>query len=151
MKRILLLSANPKTTRKLRLDEEVRDIEDALQRSRHRDEFEMRSKLAVRPRDMARAVLDYEPNIIHFSGHGEGEDGILLEDETGQAKFVSPKALSDLFKLFAEHVECVILNACYSEVQAKTICQHIDYVVGMNEAIQDCAAIEFSVGFYDAL
>ncbi len=151
MKRILLLSANPKNTGSLRLDEEVRDIEEALQRSRHRDEFDIRSRWAVRPRDMARAILDYEPNIIHFSGHGEGENGILLEDETGQAKFVSPETLSDLFKLFAENVECVILNACYSETQAKTICQHIDYVIGMNTAIKDRAAIEFSVGFYDAL
>ena len=151
MKRILVLSANPRNTGRLRLDEEVRDIEEAFQRSRHREEFNIRSKWAVRHRDMARAILDYEPNIIHFSGHGEGEDGILLEDEIGQAKFLSPEALSNLFKLFADHVECVILNACYSEVQAKTICQHIDFVIGMNTAIKDRSAIEFAVGFYDAL
>ncbi|MCV3215458.1 hypothetical protein OGM63_18390 [Plectonema radiosum NIES-515] len=31
------------------------------------------------------------------------------------------------------------------------IAQHIDYVIGMNQAIGDRAALEFSVGFYDAL
>jgi hypothetical protein len=43
------------------------------------------------------------------------------------------------------------LNACYSEVQAKAIAQHINYVIGMNDQIEDKAAIEFVVGFYDAL
>jgi hypothetical protein len=45
----------------------------------------------------------------------------------------------------------VVLNACYSETQAEAIHQHIDCVVGMNNPIGDRAAIEFAVGFYDAL
>ncbi len=48
-------------------------------------------------------------------------------------------------------MECVLLNACYSEVQAKAIAQHIPYVIGMNQAIGDRAAIEFATSFYDAL
>ena len=44
-----------------------------------------------------------------------------------------------------------MLNACYSEQQAKAIAQHIPYVIGMNQAIGDRAAIEFAIGFYDAL
>lgn len=151
MKRVLILAANPKNTERLRLDEEVRDIREALWRSRFRDEFHVRSQLAVRHRDVAREILDYEPHVIHFSGHGTGEDGIALEDETGQAKLVSSEALSGLFQLFSDHVECIILNACYSKEQARVIRQHINYVIGMNTAIKDRAAIEFAVGFYDAL
>ena len=60
-------------------------------------------------------------------------------------------ALAGLFELFADRIECVVLNACYSEVQAKAIARHIPYVVGMNKAIGDRAAIEFAVGFYDGL
>lgn len=151
MKRILILAANPKNTERLRLDEEVRDIQEALRRSRFRDEFDVRSQLAVRHRDVAREILDYEPHVIHFSGHGTGGDGIALEDDTGQAKLVSSEALSGLFQLFSDHVECIILNACYSKEQARVIRQHINYVIGMNTAIKDRAAIEFAVGFYDAL
>jgi hypothetical protein len=33
----------------------------------------------------------------------------------------------------------------------RAIAQHIPYVVGMNRSIGDQAAIEFSIGFYDAL
>jgi len=62
------------------------------------------------------------------------------------------EALSRLFKLFAVlGVECVVLNACYSEVQAEAISQYIKYVVGMNKVIGDKAAINFAVAFYDAL
>ncbi|MGB5594301.1 MAG: TIR domain-containing protein, partial [Crocosphaera sp.] len=98
-----------------------------------------------------RAILDFEPNIVHFSGHGAGEEGLAFENETGQVKLVKAEPLAKLFKLFADQIECVVLNACYSEVQAKAIAQHIPYVVGMNKAIGDKAAIEFAVGFYDAL
>jgi hypothetical protein len=53
--------------------------------------------------------------------------------------------------LFQGKIECVLLNACYSQAQAEAIHQHIDYVVGMNQAIEDEAAIKFAIGFYDAL
>lgn len=151
MKRILILTANPSNTKRLALDQEVRNIEEALERSQHRDQFSIRAKWAVQPKAMARAILDYQPQIIHFSGHGEGKDGILLEDETGKAKLVSSEALSDLFELFKDHLECVIFNACYSDQQANVICKHIDYVIGMNDEVGDRSAIEFAVGFYDGL
>ncbi len=153
---ILFLAANPVATSRLRLDEEVREIEGGLQRARYRDRFTLQQKWAVRPRDLQRAMLDCRPQIVHFSGHGVGvggttDAGLILEDITGQPKLVSAEALTALFKLFERSVECVVLNACYSELQARAIAQHIPYVIGMNEAIGDRAAIEFSVGLYDAL
>ena len=151
VKKILILAANPKNTVRLRLDQEVRDIEQGLQLARQRDNFILQQKGAVRPRDISRAVLDFRPNIIHFSGHGSQTEGLSFEDEVGKEKFVTAEALGGLFKLFANHVECVLLNACYSQVQADAIVQHIDYVIGMNQAIGDRAALEFAVGFYDAL
>jgi hypothetical protein len=74
-----------------------------------------------------------------------------LEDNSGRIQLVSTQALAKLFDLFQEQVECVLLNACYSESQATAIHQHIDCVVGMNQAIGDAAAIKFSIGFYTAL
>jgi hypothetical protein len=149
-KRILILAANPKTTPRLRLDEEVREIEEGLQRAKHRERFDIRSKWAVRFRDLRRALLDYEPHIVHFVGHGE-KKGLALEDEVGSPVLISAKALSELFKLFSDQVECVMLGACYSALQAEVINKHIHYVIGMKKEIEDKAAIEFAVGFYDAL
>ena len=151
VRKILILAANPKNTSQLRLDEEVREIQEGLQRSRIRDQFEIVSRWAVRPDDLRRALLDHEPQIVHFSGHGAGAEGLALENSSGEAQLVSSAALARLFKLFQKDVECVLLNACYSEVQVEAIHQHIDYVIGMSEKIGDRAAIEFASGFYDGL
>ncbi len=148
---ILILAANPKGTTPLRLDEEVREIDAGLQRAKHRDQFILQQKRAVRPRDIQQAMLDINPQIVHFSGHGAEDEGLVFEDETGQVKLVDGEALAGLFELFADQVECVVLNGCYSLVQAEAITQHVNYVIGMKKAIGDRAAIEFAVGFYGAL
>lgn len=151
MRTILILAANPKDTSRLRLDQEVREINDGLQRARRRDEFAIEQVWAARPVDIRRAMLDFKPNIVHFCGHGGGDDGIALEDEAGNAKSVGSEALAGFFELFADKVGCVILNACYSEIQAEAIARHIEYVIGMKKGVEDAAAIEFAVAFYDAL
>lgn len=151
MKKILILAANPNETTRLRLDKEVRDIQEGLNRAQRRDDFKLTYRLAVRPRDIQRALLDEAPQIVHFSGHGDGKEGLVFEDDAGSVKFVSGKALATLFDLFSSEIECVLLNGCYSKIQAESINEHIDYVIGMSQAISDKAAIEFSVAFYDAL
>nr|WP_204152035.1 CHASE2 domain-containing protein [Leptolyngbya sp. CCY15150] len=102
-------------------------------------------------------MLDETPQIVHFSGHGEGEEGLVFEDEVGQVRLVSGEALAKLFSIFAnadefpEPIHCVVLNGCYSQIQAKVIAEYVPYVIGMSRSIGDRAAIEFAVGFYDAL
>ena len=149
-KKILILAANPKTTSRLRLDEEVREIEEGLRRSKYRDRFQIKAKWAVTFGDIRRAMLDYEPDIVHFCGHGE-KDGLIVEDKSGKAIWLTPDAFVGLFKLFEKKVECVLLNACYSEPHAKIIRQHINFVYGNDKAIKHDIAVEFAVGFYDAL
>ncbi|MBW4608155.1 MAG: CHAT domain-containing protein [Hassallia sp. WJT32-NPBG1] len=176
MKKILILSANPRNTDWLRLDEEIREIKTALKRSKYRDNFEVITEGAVRIDDLRRALLDSEPQIVHFSGHGTGNNnivlennsgelqkqrkayrlnspsgGIALENNSGQMQLVSTKSLTDLFKNFQNTIECVLLNACYSEVQAEEIHKHIYCVIGMERSIRDDAAIKFSQGFYDVI
>jgi hypothetical protein len=174
VKTILMLAANPRRTTSLRLGEEAKKLQAALERSRYRDRFQFKTCWAVTPTDLRRALLDYHPSIVHFSGHGMGNpsperplssardigsatetpsepEGLVLEDESGQPQLVSGAALASTFKLFADQIECVVLNACFSEVQAQAIGQYIPYVVGMRQAIGDRAAIEFAVGFYDAI
>lgn len=63
--------------------------------------------------------LDY-----NFLEHGASEDGLILEDETGNHKLVNTEALANLFKLFSG-IECIILNACYSEAQATAIVEYV--------------------------
>ncbi|MEG4070381.1 CHAT domain-containing protein [Microcoleus sp. Pol11C2] len=152
VKTILILAANPTNTAPLRLEQEIREIDEGLRRANKREQYKLEQKWAVRSRDFYRAILDYQPNIVHFCGHGAGSEGIVLEDDTGKMALVQTNALASMFKLFAKKgVECVILNACYSEVQAEAIRYYVNYVIGMNKAVGDQASIAFAVGFYDAI
>ena len=167
MRTILILAANPNGTNRLRLDEEVKRIKQALRRANKRDQFRVVDEWAVTDDDLRQALLDNEPEVVHFAGHGTGDGhvsagrdlgeaevdagGLAFEDDVGSVQLIPGDALARLFELCSESVKCVILNACYSEVQANAIAQHIPFVVGMNKAIGDPAAIKFAAGFYDAL
>lgn len=150
-KSILFLTANPKRTAALRLQEEEREIKERL-RSQGYGKVPIYSSNAARPRDIQQAMLDSRPQIVHFSGHGTGKDGLLFEDVDGGTLLISSEALADLANIFSERgLECIVLNACYSQVQAEALVRHIPYVIGMSKEIGDRAAIEFSTGFYGAI
>jgi CHAT domain len=135
--RILVVAANPLGSSPLKLDHEVKTIQEALRRSRKRDNFVVEYRLAATPSELRRALLDLEPHVLHFSGHGAGEQGLLfVSDESmgslyrsddaavrsrsssdkDEIKFVPAQPLANLLQLCDEHLECVVLNACYSDV-----------------------------------
>lgn len=149
--RVLFLSANPIDTQKIRLDEEVRVIDQALRSSAFREKFDLQQQWAVRVSDLQSCLLRYKPDIVHFSGHGTISNEIILENEIGESHPVPIRALSILFSVLRDNIKCVVLNACYSEQQAHAISEHIKYVVGIRSAIRDKSAINFSMAFYQAL
>lgn len=148
---ILLLAADPTNASRLRIGEEFREIQEKLQLAKLREKFRIEQRTSVRPTDLSQVLLDLQPQILHFSGHGMESGALCFENQIGQIHPISPDALAALFEQFKDQVKCVLLNACYSEIQAVAISEHIDYVVGMNKAIGDKAAIAFSIGFYQGL
>ena len=149
---ILFIAADPTNTSRLRLGEEFREIDEQLRLAKKREYYKLESpQLSIRIKDITLALLNIQPKIVHFSGHGTSEGALCFENEIGQTHLVQPDALASLFEQFANQVNCVLLNACYSETQAKAIAEHINYVIGMNKAIGDKAAIVFAIGFYQAL
>jgi len=150
MIKILFLGASPIDVVKLRIAEEVRDIEGGLKLAALRDFFELKTEWAITTKTLQQAMLDEHPNIVHFSGHGD-VSGIAVEDSLGNAKLIENDAIGSLFELFSENIKCVVLNSCYSESQALEISKHIPYVIGMKKSVNDKAAIAFSVGLYTAL
>ncbi|MDM3856974.1 MAG: hypothetical protein PT120_19330 [Aphanizomenon gracile PMC649.10] len=78
MKRILILTANPTNTKPLRVSEEVREIKSAWERSLNGEQFTIIVEEAVRPQELRRTLLGHKPDIVHFSGHGGGEQGLAL-------------------------------------------------------------------------
>lgn len=153
VKKILILAANPQDNRlhPLRLEKEVAEIRKTHRAANNRDNFEIEAHGAVCPEDLQQHLYDFKPQIVHFSGHGVGEEGLVFENEKGGLQLVDNEILGDLFRLFAREIECVVLNACYAEVQAEVISRYIPYVIGMNQAIGDEAARIFAKGFYGGI
>ena len=149
--KILFLAADPSNTSRLRLGQELRDIKERLRIAKEPGKYQLEQRESVRVGDITQAIFDFEPQIIHFSGYGTNQGELCFENELGQIQPVESDALAAMFELLVEQVSCVLLNACYSEAQAKVIAKHIPYVIGMNDAIGDKAAIAFAVGFYKAL
>ncbi len=148
--RILFMGANPSDQTQLQVMREVRDIEEGLKTAQLRERFDFEDKLAVRARDIIGHMLDVRPHIVHFSGHGSGETGLAFETDQGRTQLVPTAPLAEMFRHF-QTVQCVLLNACYSEEQARAIVAHVPFVIGMDNAIPDKAAVVFSVAFYKAL
>ncbi len=149
--KILFLAASPAEEAHLQLDQEYREIDEKLKKSRYRDVFELKSQWAVRIGDLTGYLMDHKPDIVHFSGHGSDTHEIILLNNKNESHPVSAEKLSDLFSVLKDNIKCVVLNACYSDGQAQAISKHIDCVIGMSDAIGDDSAIIFASHFYQAL
>jgi hypothetical protein len=168
--RVLFLAANPDSTPPLALVEEVRQIEDEIQASAHRDAIEFVSKWGVRPEDLQRVLLAQAPQVLHFSGHGSREGELLLEHGSrrispGPARHlvvdapgepihrgsVGKAALVGLIRALQGDLRVVLLNACFSMSQAEDLAEYVDGSIGMSAAIGDPAAIVFAGAFYRAI
>ena len=75
MKTILILASNPYGD--LRIDQEIRDLTAAIERSKDAEEFAVVSKLAVRSGDLHEIFDKNTPYVVHFCGHGAGEQGLV--------------------------------------------------------------------------
>nr|WP_277879171.1 NACHT domain-containing protein [Leptolyngbya sp. FACHB-711] len=113
--------------------------------------FEIGFGLGVRSQELPGLLAEHSPQVVHFCGHGAGEQGLVFQDENGREQFVSTAILARLFKTFADEINCVVLNACDSDRQAEAIVAHINYVVGISQPILDKAAYYFATGFYQGL
>ncbi|HMG57731.1 MAG TPA: CHAT domain-containing protein [Kofleriaceae bacterium] len=177
---ILFLAANPLGTDRLALDQEARAIQVELERSGHRDQFELVTRWAAEPLDLLRELRKLRPTVVHFSGHGgqldpgepgtrrpggprrdigggtapvdeERQHGLFFQGADGRPQVVSTTALQDTFGAAGSSVRLVVLNACYSGAQARALLAHVDCVVGMGGSINDDAARSFAIGFYGGL
>ena len=152
-KRILFISANPKSTRengKLQVDYEHKQITEQLKLGGQRDFFNFLPPLMAMTKSDFLRIEDYCPSILHFAGHGN-ESGIYIQDGQNHPKLISNLSLNLLCEDLAKFTELVVLNCCLSVHQAEIVAQHIPYVVGTSVRIPDSLAVAFSLGLYNAL
>lgn len=156
IKNILFLASNPENTNLLLLGREIQEIDRATswdQRNRHKLDISYALNLiprfAIKAKELKSYFSVYQPTIVHFSGHGSMYGHLAFHDDNDKMQLIHPEFIANVFKEI-KGIECVILNACYSEKQARAIAESIPFVIGMNDAISDRAgAIPFSYGFYE--
>ena len=149
---ILFLSANPDQTRPLELIKECNLINQKIRLAPGRELLRLEQRHDISIKWLIEELLNYNPQILHFSGHGSTKSALIFKNETtGEIEEVPPSALSKLFKVLGKKIDLVFLNACYSEKQARAIAEHVNCVIGMSDAISDIAAIEFAATFYSSL
>ncbi|HWO25662.1 MAG TPA: tetratricopeptide repeat protein [Kofleriaceae bacterium] len=132
------------------LDREASAIRRELERSGHRERFELVTRLAAEPHDLLRELRALRPTVVHFSGHG-GRDGLFFQAANGDARVVSPAAIAEAFAAAGGSVKLVVLSACYGDAAAEALLAHVDCVVGVRGALPDDMAQAFAKGFYGAL
>jgi hypothetical protein len=151
--KVLFLAANPIGTVVLATNNEYDRIKSVLQTTPERENIKLDINHAVSSKNVQSLLLQHSPNIVHFSGHGSEEGALLFENEAGVREEVKPAVLAELFRVINKDkiIRCVLLNACYSSRQAKSIVNHVGYVIGIPNDIDDEDAIVFSESFYLSL
>lgn len=157
---VLVISANPER-HNLRLDAEQRAMTEAVDRSeRQRQRLPSGAEGAVghiefvrvgaaRLRDLSRMLVLHRPQAVHFSGHGAENGALVFETEAGGRAPVPPDILANVLSPFQPSLRLVLLNACYSHVQATRLARTIDCCIGMTTAVEDPDALLFARAFYD--
>lgn len=131
--------------------QEMNDMRDEIRRGTQRDLYKFEFPRYRTDYDsLLRHLLEFKPNIIHFSGHGK-QRGIVILDENGNPRALPTTSILRLFQNIIGQVRLVILNGCYTTDQARYLSKLGIYVIGNNASALDKAAIAFSKAFYISL
>jgi RNA polymerase sigma factor (sigma-70 family) len=148
---VMLVAANPRQLPPLRLGEECRAIEEMIRKAKFRDQVRFVSQWAARRDDLLQALNDHMPSVLHFSGHGAGDQGLCFQTEDGSVQTVTTDDLTEVIHAAGQSLMIVVLNACYAEMQAQKLAEHVPCVVGMSGVVGDDVAIAYARSFYRAL
>jgi hypothetical protein len=150
---VLYLTANPDTAHSLRVDAEVRQVQDSVQRSVYRDNISLEYRPAADLKSLIHGLNDHRPRIVHFSGHGY--DGGIAVDHPKVAKrpvkTVSFELLAKALAATDEPPDVIVLNSCKSAGARKSFLPPAKAIIVMRDSISDLAAINFAVAFYAAI
>ena len=148
---VLFMAANPNDTPQLRLDEEARAIQEKIRLSEYRDSIIFESRWATRSSDILQAINETNPTIVHFSGHGAETGELALLNPDGSTRIVTKEAITMAMSTASDTIRLVVFNACFSEMQAVNVIEHIEAAIGMSDSIRDDTACTFAAQLYSSI
>lgn len=147
---ILVLNANPDDRSPLRVDREAATAERQLEMVKSpKRRFQVVQRFAVGLRDVQKELLNNEPIILQFSGHGT-ENLLFFETSDGRAEGMEGSALAGILAAYGR-LECLVLHACYAKAVAHACAAHVGVVIGSTAPIVDETAPAFTAAFYQGL
>lgn len=149
MPTILALLSNPDDEIKLRSDREIKEINKMISNKAVNDFF-CTTYQAVTLEELPSILLNNQPDIIHFSGHGN-KNSLSFESNQGTIQKVSLHVLKPIFEECGNKIICMFLSACSSHLIAQEMSKIIPYVISFPHEIEDEKAIIFSKVFYEML
>lgn len=150
---VLYLTADPIKNKPLRVDAEIRHVQNEIRGSKFRDNITVQYCLAANLKSLLRGLNDFNPHIIHFSGHGH-KSGIAMDNASvakPSVEMVSFELLAKALSATDSRPRIVILNACDSAAARKPFLKLGLIVISMKRSISDAAAVAFAVQFYGAI
>jgi CHAT domain-containing protein len=103
--------------------------------------------------DLLRALNEYQPNVVHFSGHG-GAGSLSFDSEDDLATGSNQldfSVINDVISAIDNPPVMLVFNACDTLTGAEVFTDTVSAVLAMSGSIGDLAAVVFAPAFYAAL
>jgi hypothetical protein len=138
---VLYSTASPDAKSPLRVDAEMRQVQEAVRGSRLRDNIALHYRPAANLNSIMDGLNDLTPGIVHFSGHGYS-GGIAVDH--AKVRPLSGKVVT--FDLLAKAVaavdtppQVIVLNSCHSVGAKKAFLPPARAVIAMGDSISEDA------------
>jgi hypothetical protein len=151
--KILVVTANPKQTERLRMDLALTPLEEKGKIRRAGSERIVKYKFGATLDDLRKGLDEHHPEVVHFAGHGDAQFNLVFDDGHGGAKPLDPDVVAELCKLLADKTRVVLLNACHTEATAKTLTDggDVEFAIGWRGTTYEVPAGTFAGAFYESL
>lgn len=156
---VLFLTANPDPAYPLRVDAEMRRVQEAIRGSKFRDQVQIEYRPAADLTSILDGLNDLKPQIVHFSGHGDpaglaGDAGTVLAKPNPSTTYdthISYELLAKALAATDSPPAVLLLNSCWGSKGEKALRKVVRFLISMNAPISDLAAAVFAPRFYAAI
>lgn len=150
---VLYSTSNPDVKSPLRVEAEMRQVQEVVRGSKLRDNVALHYRPAADLTSIMDGLNDIEPGIVHFSGHGFS-GGIAVdhaEVRPSRGKVVTFDILAKAVDAVDNPPQVIVLNSCHSVGAKSAFLPPAKAIVVMGDSISDLAATAFAARFYAAI
>lgn len=151
--KIALLVTNPDREASLQTGVEARDIDAAIKLGGQAEKVDLKIFLAPTFDTLVDALNTYQPDILHFSGHGGGRALLFDNERAGDngGTVLDFEMVARLISMTSSKPKLLVMVACDTSDGAENFLEVTPAVIAMTDSIDDEAACEFSARLYRSL